>query len=146
MHGTPNSPMPPDHPALTGQEVLAHGGWHPRYARVLAVASDGDYGFAVVDGNGDGAELETEAWQWDNGTWNGAGSSGAGPLSNLEPLHTGGQIGDACFAYGSAPAHQPVTISFDGHHHNVPVSQHGVWAFIKIRTDPHSHGFPSLTT
>jgi len=52
--------MPPDHPALTGDEVLAHGGWHPRYARVLAIASDGGYGFAVVDGNGDGAELEAE--------------------------------------------------------------------------------------
>jgi hypothetical protein len=48
--------MQPDDPSLTEEEVLAHGGWHPRYARVLAVASDGDYGdygdygFAVVDG------------------------------------------------------------------------------------------------
>jgi hypothetical protein len=38
--------MPPDHPALSEEEVLAPSGWHPRYARVLAVASDGDYGFA----------------------------------------------------------------------------------------------------
>ncbi len=44
--------MPPDHPGLSAHEVLARGGWHPRYARFLAVASDGDYGFAVVDGNG----------------------------------------------------------------------------------------------
>ena len=64
--------MQPDDPSLTEEEFLAHGGWHPRYARVLAVASDGDYGFAVVDGNGDGADLEAEMWQWDCGNWDGA--------------------------------------------------------------------------
>src|ERR1039457_4234183 len=62
-------PMPPDHPGLIAQEVLARGGWHPRYARVLAVVSDGDYGFAVVDGNGDGAELDTEIWRWNGAGW-----------------------------------------------------------------------------
>jgi hypothetical protein len=61
--------MPPDHPGLIAQEVLARGGWHPRYARVLAVVSDGDYGFAVVDGNGDGAELDTEIWRWNGAGW-----------------------------------------------------------------------------
>ena len=108
------------------EEVLAHGGWHPRYARVLAVASDGDYGdygFAVVDGNGDGADLEAEMWQWDCGNWDGAGSSGAGPLDTLGPARTGGQIGNAYFAYGSAPGRQSITISFDGRRHNVPVSR-----------------------
>ena len=103
--------MPPDHPALTAQEVLAHGGWHPRYARVLAIASDGAYGFAVVDGNGDGAELETELWKWDSGTWDGAGSSGAGPLENLGPVRTGGHINNAYLAYGRAPGRQSITIS-----------------------------------
>jgi hypothetical protein len=39
-----------------------------RYAHVLAVASDGDYGFALVGGNGDGAELEAETWIWDGST------------------------------------------------------------------------------
>jgi hypothetical protein len=137
--------MPPDHAGLSEEEVLAHGGWHPRYARVLAVTSDGDYGFAVVDGNGDGAELEAEMWEWGNGGWDGAGSSGAGPLSNLGPERTGGYIGNAYFAYGSAPGRQSVTISFDDRLHDVPVSRHGVWAFIKIRTNPHGHEFPSLT-
>lgn len=136
--------MPPDHPGLTEQEVLARGGWHPRYARVLAVASDGDYAFAVVDGNGDGAELDAEMWEWDGGAWDAGGSSGAGPLGNLGPVQTGGQIGDACFAYGRAPWRQSITISFDGRLHNVPVSRYGVWAFVKARTDPHGHEFPSL--
>jgi len=118
--------MQPDDPSLTEEEVLAHGGWHPRYARVLAVASGGDYGdygFAVVDENGDGADLEAEMWQSDCGNWDGAGSSGAGPLDTLGPARTGGQIGNAYFAYGSAPGRQSITISFDGRRHNVSVSR-----------------------
>ncbi len=118
--------MQPDDPSLAEEEVLAHGGWHPRYARVLAVASGGDYGdygFAVVDENGDGADLEAEMWQWDCGNWDGAGSSGAGPLDTLGPARTGGQIGNAYLACGSAPGRQSITISFDGRRHNVPVSR-----------------------
>lgn len=137
--------MLPDHPGLTEDEVLGHGGWHPRYARVLAVASDGHYGFALVDGNGDGAELEAEMWEWDSGTWDGAGSFGAGPLDHLGSVQTGGRIGNAYFAYGSAPGRQSITIRFDGHLHRIPVSSHGVWAFIKIRTDPRRRGFPHPT-
>jgi hypothetical protein len=133
--------MPPDHRGLTEEDVIARGGWHPGYARVLAVASGGDYGFAVVDGNGDGAELEAETWVWDGGIWVSGNSSGAGPLDRLGPLQTGGQIGDAHFAYGRAPGRREITISFDGHSHQVPVSQAGVWAFIKIRASPAGRGF-----
>jgi hypothetical protein len=93
-------------------------------------------------GNGDGAELEAEVWKWDGGKWDGASSSGAGPLDQLGPVRTGGQIGSAYFAYGSAPGRRSVTIDFDGHLHHVPVSRYGVWAFIKVRTDPHGLGFP----
>src|ERR1700722_4547222 len=103
-------PMPPDHPGLTEDEVITGGGWHPRYTRVLAIASDGDHAFALVDGNGDGAELEAEIWEWDGQTWTGAGSSGAGPLDTLGPSQTGGQIGSSYFAYGSAPGRQTITI------------------------------------
>jgi hypothetical protein len=130
-----------DHRGLTEEDVIAGGGWHRGYARVLAVASDADYGFAVVDGNGDGAELEAETWKWDSGNWVGASSSGAGPLDHLGPLQPGGQIGDAYFAYGRAPGRPEITITFDGHPHQVPVSSYGVWAFIKIRTSPAGQGF-----
>ena len=53
----------PRHPGLSCRDVRASGGWHPRYARGLITASAGDYGFALVDGNGGGAELEEELWQ-----------------------------------------------------------------------------------
>jgi hypothetical protein len=141
---SPGLQIPSEHPALTAEDVLSHGGWHLRYARVLAVASDGDYGFALVDGNGDGAELEAETWIWQEGTWTGAASSGTGALASLQPLHTGGLVGQAYYAYGSVPGRQSITISFDGQLHHVPVSQHGAWAFIKIPANPQSRRFPSL--
>ena len=122
--------------------MIAHGGWHPRYARVLALASDGDHGFAVVDGNGDGAELEAELGWWDEGAWTSGSSSGTGPLDGLASFQAGGGPGEICFAYGWAPGRGSVTISYDGRLHNVPVGRHGVWAFIS--TSPSAAGFPRL--
>src|SRR5215469_9840720 len=113
--------MPPDPPSLAAEAVIANGGWHPCYARILAVASDGDYGFALIDGNGNGAELE--AWTWDDETWTSAGPSGAGPLDHLGPVHTGGQIHNAYFAFGSDPGRQSITINFDARLHQVPVGR-----------------------
>src|ERR1700760_2503966 len=56
--------MTASHSPLTAAEVIAQGGWHPRYARVIALAGDDGYGFgfALVDGNGDESEPEAEAW------------------------------------------------------------------------------------
>ena len=132
----------PGHPALSPADVLAHGGWHPGYVRVLVVASDGDYGFALVDGNGDGAELEAEAWLWDSGQWMPGSSSGAGPLDEVESARSGGEIGPARYAYGRAPGRQAVTIGFEHRQHEVPVNQHGIWAFVKTATDPGTSEVP----
>jgi len=132
------------HPGLRTADILARGGWHPSYVRVLAAASDGDCGFALVDGNGDGAELEAEAWLWDSGQWVPGTSSGAGPLDYVGSLQTGGEIGPARFAYGRAPGRQVVTVSFEHRQYDVPVSQDGVWVFVKAATDPASCGVPTL--
>lgn len=121
--------MPWEHAGLTGQDVICAGGWSPRYARVLAVSSDADHGLAVVDGNGDGAELEAESWVWDGHAWVSASSSGAGPLDTLGRVQTGGQIGEAHFAFGRAPGRTSVTVRFEGASHQVGVGEHGVWAF-----------------
>jgi hypothetical protein len=115
--------------------VLASGGWHPRYARVLVTVSDGDFGFALVDGNGDGAELEEELWQWEDapggdGYWQGGSTSGAGPLGHLPPLVAGG-IGPAYFAYGRVPGRESVTVEFEKRRYEMPVSPLGVWGFIR---------------
>jgi hypothetical protein len=97
-------PVIAPHAALTAAEVVALGGWHSRYTPVIAVASAGDHGFALVDGNGDRRELDAERWLWHEGSWQPGGSSGAGPLYAVGPLHSGGHVGDsAWFTYGSTP-------------------------------------------
>ena len=130
--------------------MLASGGWHPRYVRVLVTASDGDYGFALVDGNGDGAELEEEQWLWDDaaggdGRWEGGSSSGAGPLGHLPSLVTGGGIGQAYIAYGRVPGRESVTVEFEQRRHEMPVSQLGVWGFIREAAGP-DPGLPALVS
>ena len=111
--------MTASHSPLTAAEVIATGGWHPRYARVIALASDDGYGFALVDGNGDGSELEAESWIWRDGAWHGSATSGAGQLDGVGPIRTGGQIdGNAWFAYGSAPGRGSRRAG------TVPVNQH----------------------
>jgi hypothetical protein len=141
----------PRHPGLSHRDVLASGGWHPRYVRVLITASDGDYGFALVDGNGDGAELEEEQWQWEggpggHGRWQGGSTSGAGPLDHLPPLVAGGHIGPAYFAYGRVPGAESVTIGFEQRRYEMPVvSPLGVWGFIRVAAGLRP-GLPALVS
>lgn len=47
---------------LSGRALISAGGWHRRYARVLLVQQLGDEAIVLVDGNGDGAEVEAENW------------------------------------------------------------------------------------
>ncbi len=136
--------MATERPRLTAERVIAVGGWHPRYARVLAIATDGDYGFALVDGNGDGAELEEEILIFAEGAWGGRSSSGAGPLDHLGSLHTWWPIEDVCFAYGRAPGRQAVSLCFAGQRHDIPISDHAIWAFAKAVTGRHGHDSPVL--
>lgn len=64
------------------------------------------------------------------------------PLATFGPVETGGQVASAYFAFGQAPAGQVITIDFDHHLHQIPVSSYGVWAFIKISSSPGHPGFP----
>ena len=105
----------PQSPGRTGVRRV-----HPRYARVLITASDGDYGFALVDGNGDGAELEEELWQWE-GPAGPAGRAGAPrPRAPSAISPRSWRAG----AYG--PALKP--------RFEVPVGPLGVWGFIRKAT------------
>ncbi len=40
--------------------AITVGGWDPRYARVIDVQVDGDAAAALVDANGDGADVNVE--------------------------------------------------------------------------------------
>jgi hypothetical protein len=136
---------PADHPVLTAADVIARGGWHPQYTRVLALASDGDYGLAVVDGNGDGAELEEEKWLWDAADgWLPGVSSGSGPLEMLASLETGGQIDDVYYAYGRVGGASAVAVRFGGQVFSVPTGLEGVWAFMQRSAGPGRYAPPEL--
>ena len=140
-------PVIAPHAALSTADVVARGGWHPRCVRVIAVASAGDYGFALVDGNGDGSELEAEHWLWLEGAWQQRGSSGIGPLDGVGPLHSGGYMDDtAWFAFGSAAGQDTVTVAFGGRSHQVPVGSYGVWAYTGIRAGPGGREEPGLAS
>jgi hypothetical protein len=59
--------------------VMKVGGWDPRYARVIDVQVDGDAAAALVDPNGDGADLNVDVYlRGGDGEWaevvNGNGS------------------------------------------------------------------------
>jgi len=61
---------------LDGRLVLSAGGWDPRYAVTLAVASHGDVGAALIDTNGDEADIDLDVYERDaDGVWQEAASS-----------------------------------------------------------------------
>src|ERR1700680_403160 len=76
--------MTVDRTNLTDALVLDSGGWHSAHARVLLTVADENVGFVLVDGNGDGAELEMEYWFQDDNGWRAGSSTGEGPLGELE--------------------------------------------------------------
>ena len=69
---------------FSAEWAVQAGGWDPRYAVVLAVASRGDVAAALIDTNGDGADIDLDEYASDaDGLWDEAisGSAGAGGSS-----------------------------------------------------------------
>lgn len=60
--------------------AIAVGGWDPRYARVIDLQVDGDLAAALIDPNGDGADLNVSIYAHGDGEWSEVGS-GNGALS-----------------------------------------------------------------
>lgn len=48
---------------LDPSTALEQGGWDPRYAVVLDVATVGDHAAALVDTNGDGADVNVDVYR-----------------------------------------------------------------------------------
>jgi hypothetical protein len=50
--------------------AIAAGGWDPPYARVLDIQVDGDIAAALIDSNGDGADVNVDLYLRDiDGAW-----------------------------------------------------------------------------
>lgn len=54
---------------LDADAAIEVGGWDPRYARVIDVQVDGDVAAALVDPNGDGADLNVSVYVHAGGEW-----------------------------------------------------------------------------
>jgi hypothetical protein len=119
---------------LSPAELLRAGGWHAAYARVLRVERDGDVALVLVDGNGDGVEVEEEAWFRSPEGWECWSSSGFGPLDGAGSSR-GGSSG-LVWAAGHAAAGSTVTVEYHNELHQVAVDEYGLWAF--ARFDQHA--------
>lgn len=112
---------------LTEAAVIADGGWHSRYARVLLVHQFGDQAIVLVDGNGDGAEVEYEHWFLGSGGWVGGSSQGIGSLGH-RPIWTWGALGGSGFVIGCTPdAKVQVTVEWLGKRSTAVPDAIGLW-------------------
>ena len=115
---------------LTPDGLIVAGGWNPRYARVLLIEDDGQHAVILVDGNGDGAELEIEYWQREpDGVWHGGSSSGHGALDDL-PAAQSWHAGLFVAAVGRADPAAEVSVEYGGQVYRCRANQFGIWGFV----------------
>lgn len=116
--------------ALSAETVIRDGGWDPRYARVLLIEPCSDRALVLVDGNGDGAELDLEYWQRHraSGSWHGGDSSGYMGLDSLPPADSWSTEG-CVFAIGRADPASVVRVEYGGTTYSRRASELGVWGF-----------------
>ena len=115
---------------LTADAAITLGGWDARYAVILAVASTGDVAAALVDANGDGADIDLDRYERDAaGHWNEIGSCSAGDAgSSWSPRLVA--------AWGRADPFASVEINYLGSRRRVVASATGWWLFAAATSDP----------
>jgi hypothetical protein len=113
--------MPPN--PLDPDTIFRLGGWDPRYARVIRLENNKNVAFALVDANGDGAEIHESVYAHNGSQWVecfvGRGSGADGPVA---------------WTWGTAPDRQHVEISYLQEIHIVRVHDDGIWVFVAPRT------------
>jgi len=136
-------PPAPDPTNLTDDVIIVAGGWNATYARVVMVAVDHDEAITLVDGNGDGVELEQEFWTRESTGWRAGSSVGYGSLTRLPTSIW--DAGHAVCAFGSISPGETVHIRYEGVIHECVGNQYGIWAFIrKVEHMNVKHPLPEL--
>lgn len=112
---------------LDDRFVINAGGWDPRYAVTLAVASYQGVGAALIDTNGDERDVDLDIYQLDaNGVWQTVSSSGGAGES-------GGFLSDRiAVCTGRTEPGLIVDIEYSGQRHSVRASAMGWWLFVTV--------------
>jgi hypothetical protein len=98
----------------------------------------------LVDGNGDGAELELEYRHRDiDGFWRGGSTSGHGSLDTL-PRAQSWNAGEFVAALGRVDPGATVSLEYGGHVYHCRASESGVWAFIHAANSARSGDLPAV--
>jgi hypothetical protein len=130
---------------LTADALIAAGGWAPAYARVLLIEHDGHNAVILVDGNGDGAELEIEYWQREpDGIWRGGSSSGHGSLDHL-PAAQSWHAGPFVAAIGRADPAAEADVEYGGQVYRRPANEFGIWGFVHAADSADRREVPAVT-
>jgi hypothetical protein len=130
---------------LSEDAIIRTGGWHPRYARVLLIEHDDNDALVLVDGNGDGAELELEYWHREaGGGWSGGSTGGHGPLDFMASSETW-DAGDFVVALGRVAPGTEVTIEYGGHAYHRTANEFGVWGLIHAADSARPGDLPAVT-
>jgi hypothetical protein len=110
---------------LTPRTAIEDGGWDPRYAVLLALEIRGGVAGALVDGNGDGADISLDVYQQlSDGTWQEQSSSGGAGDSAV--FCSSEMVG--CYAR-SNPS-QPILVEYGGCRYQVQPNAEGWWLFV----------------
>jgi hypothetical protein len=111
-------------------QVLNTGGWDSRFARVLRSAVNHRAALVVVDTNGDGSELEADAWQYEAGRWEPGNSSGIGSFEAIGS-ESSGHSGRVVWAAGLLGAGTIVTVRYRDVEQRVVAAANGLWVWVR---------------
>jgi hypothetical protein len=130
---------------LSADAVIRIGGWHPGYARVLLIEHDEHDAVVLVDGNGDGAELELEYWHRESdGLWRGGSTSGHGPLDFL-PSSQSWDAGPFVAALGRVEPATEVSVEYGGRAYHRTANEFGIWGLIHAADSARTGELPEVT-
>ena len=112
---------------LTEERVISEGRWHPT---VRPGSSDpGDRraeAIVLVDGNGDGSEVEREQWYLTEGGWVPGSSGGMGSFDR-RALWTWGTTGGTGYVIGCAEPGQSVAVEWMDAEQRATANDVGIW-------------------
>jgi hypothetical protein len=120
---------------LSASGVLRAGGWDPRYAVALAIASYNHVAGALIDTNGDEADIDLDEYvRHVDGNWYAIGSCSAGGEGTSWSTRVA-----ATWGHG-APG-EIVKIDYLGQSYSIGASPAGWWLFVMPSTeDPDAPG------